>query len=123
MKVHFPAQQLREFLFVSKKSQPGVFCRQKLDQHIDVAAARLKVVARGRSEQAQFPDCTLPAKTRDRFSINIDGESLHSASLNFFTTNNSLPLSSITFTAICFCSPATNGSLVVPARCSHTLSA
>src|SRR5579884_1114950 len=53
----------------------------------------------------------------------IPHHSPFSASLNFFTTSNSLPRSSMTFTAICLCSPATNGSLVVPARCSHTLSA
>jgi len=43
-------------------------------------------------------------------------------SSNFFTTINSFPRSSITLTAICRCSPASNGALTVPARWSHTLS-
>jgi hypothetical protein len=39
-----------------------------------------------------------------------------------FTTSSSLPRSSMTLTATCRCSPASNGALVVPARWSHTLS-
>src|SRR5208337_924123 len=39
-----------------------------------------------------------------------------------FTTSNSFPRSSITFTAICPCSPGSNGVLVVPARSSQTAS-
>lgn len=31
-----------------------------------------------------------------------------------------VPLSSMTLIATLFCSPAVNGSLTVPARCSHT---
>ena len=40
----------------------------------------------------------------------------HFVSSNFLTTSNSFPRGSITFTAICLCSPAGNGALVVPAR-------
>src|SRR4030042_3573693 len=44
------------------------------------------------------------------------------ASFSDFTTSNSFPRSSITFTAICPCSPASNDALTVPARWSQTLS-
>jgi len=44
------------------------------------------------------------------------------ASFKLFTTSNSFPRWSITFTATCPCSPATNGALIVPARWSQTVS-
>ena len=40
----------------------------------------------------------------------------HFVSSSFLTTSNSLPRGSITFTAICWCSPAGKGALMVPAK-------
>ena len=44
------------------------------------------------------------------------------SSFHSLVTSNSLPRSSITFTAMVLFGPAGNGALVVPARCAQTLS-
>ena len=48
--------------------------RLKFRQHIHVAALRIEILVQYRTEQAQFANTALPAKTSDLLAVNLNGQ-------------------------------------------------